>query len=407
MKEFNSKLNKHETVLLNLVANSLFNQNKNISFDNINKSFLWYEAKMQTVPLIALSKLDVGIFANPENVKDTLNQAFATNTKIDFEHTRIHKLMTQAKIPYTIIKGFACAAYYPDPLMRSMGDVDFLVNPSDVEKADEVLKNNGFELVKDSHDCHMVYTANGCRYEMHFEPAGIPRGKTGGIIREYLSDAVSGAREINTELGAINVPSPFHHGLIILLHMCHHLTGEGIGLRHLCDWAMFVSSITNEEFCKLFEEKLKNIGLWRFACILTQLCSEYLGCPPKNWVGKSEPQLTRQIISDIFRGGNFGQKSPDRSHESLLLSAKNEESIENTSMLKQFFASANSIVYSNWKIAKKLKILLPLGWLFYGGRYLMRSFFGKRPKVRLKKVAKEATERKNIYAHLNLFETRK
>lgn len=73
-------------------------------------------------------------------------------------------------------------------------------------------------------------------------------------------------------------------------------------------------------------------------------------------------------------------------------------------MLRQFFISANSIVYKNWKSAKKHKILLPFGWIFFGGRYIIRSVFGRRPKIRPKKVAKEASERMDIYAELKLFE---
>lgn len=76
-------------------------------------------------------------------------------------------------------------------------------------------------------------------------------------------------------------------------------------------------------------------------------------------------------------------------------------------MLRQFFISANSIVYKNWKAARKLKILLPFGWVFFGGRYIIRSLLGKRPKIRPNKVAKEASERMDIYAELHLFERKK
>ena len=72
-------------------------------------------------------------------------------------------------------------------------------------------------------------------------------------------------------------------------------------------------------------------------------------------------------------------------------------------MLGQFFESANNIVYNNWKISKKLKFLLPFGWILYGGRYIIRSLLGKRPKIRPQKVAKEASERIEIYSLLNLF----
>lgn len=398
-----SKLKIHEKVLLDLLANSLFDAGRTVDFDVVNLNAVWYESNLQAVSLMAFSKTDSSLFQNEKfsHIRKKLNQAFADNAKIDFEHIRIHRIMTQAGIPYMILKGFASALYYRDPLLRSMGDVDFLVSPRCLEAADEVLKKHGYESTDKNRAFHDVYIGNGCRCEMHFEPAGIPEGKAGETVREYLNDALECSCEVKTEVGTMVVPSVFHHGLIILLHMCHHLTGEGLGLRHLCDWAVFISPMDNDEFCNIFEEKLKQIGLWKFAQIMAQISVEYLGCPEKEWAGEVDRQLAEKVLHDIFKGGNFGQKSSDRSHESLLISSKTEQ--EN-SMLKQFFISANSIVYSNWSIAKKFKILLPVGWVFFGGRYLIRSFFGKRPKVRLKKVTQEATERKELYAQLKLFE---
>jgi len=118
------------------------------------------------------------------------------------------------------------------------------------------------------------------------------------------------------------------------------------------------------------------------------------------WARDTDKKLADYILIDIIIGGNFGQKSADRSHESLLISSKNEKEV---SMLRQFFISANSIVYNNWKITRKLKFLLPFGWVFFGGRYIIRSIMGKRPKIRPGKVAKEASERIDIYSGLNLF----
>ncbi len=403
MNDSISKLNIHNQALLRLVSNNLFHTDYKIELDSDGIKEVWLEAYLQAVGLIAFAKADIECIESPELnfIKEGLSDRLVANTRIGFEHVRINSLMTQAGIPYTIIKGLASSMYYSDPLLRATGDIDFLVDPADIERADKLLLDNGFEIKKDTHDCHRVYQKNGFRYEMHFEPSGIPDGEAGELIRSYLCDTVKCAKETATELGNIFVPSVFHHGLIILIHMCGHLTGEGIGLRHLCDWAVFVNSLSDEEFCEMFEEKLNKTGLWRFACIATRLCTEYLGCPAKKWAGQVEKTLTEAIISDILKGGNFGQKISDRSHERLLLSSKGKKA----SMISQFFSSANSIVYSHWKICRKIKILLPLGWIFFGGRYILRSISGKRPKIRPKNIAQEATERRNIYSQLRLFES--
>lgn len=183
--------------------------------------------------------------------------------------------------------------------------------------------------------------------------------------------------------------------------MCHHLTGDGLGLRHLCDWAVFINSLGEKKFLDTFEKTFKDIGLWEFAKTMTFISCKYLGLKGMQWAQSADEKLADYILIDIIIGGNFGQKNADRSHESLLISSKNEKKVP---MLHQFFISANSIVYKNWKAARKFKILLPFGWIFFGGRYIIRSLFGKRPKIRPNKVAKEASERMDIYAELRLFE---
>ena len=398
----NARLREHEKILLDILANNLFNAGRNVDLNEDNINAVWCEAYAQAVTLMAFHSSNDTILKNSKAgyIRKKLSQTLADNTKIDFEHIRICNLMKKAGIPCTILKGFASALYYPDPLMRSMGDVDFLVDTDDFEKAAEALKANGYESAEKGNDVHDIFLGKVCRCEMHFQPSGIPKGKAGVKVRKYLSGLLEKSETVRTELGELTVPSTYHHGLIILLHMCHHLTGDGLGLRHLCDWAVFLNSIGEKKFLDLFEKTIKDIGLWDFAKVMTFISCEYLGLPGMEWSKNADKKLADYILIDIIIGGNFGQKNSDRSHESLLISSKNEKE---SSMLRQFFISANSIVYNNWKISRKLKFLLPFGWIFFGGRYIIRSLLGKRPKIRPKKVAKEASERTDIYSELNLF----
>ncbi len=402
----NARLREHEKILLDILANNLFNAGRRIDLNEDNLNAVWCEAYAQAVTLMAFHNSNYEVLKSDkcEYIRKKLSNTLAKNAKIDFEHVRICNIMKNAGIPCTILKGFSSALYYPDPLMRSMGDVDFLVDTDDFEKAADAFKYNGYKSAEKGNDVHDIFLGNICRCEMHFQPSGIPKGKAGVKVRKYLSSLLENSRKVQTELGEITVPSAFHHGLIILLHMCHHLTGDGLGLRHLCDWAVFINSVGEAEFIELYEKVLKDIGLWEFAKIMTYISSEYLGMPEMKWAENSDKKLADYILIDIIIGGNFGQKNADRSHESLLITSKNEKGI---SMLRQFFISANSIVYNNWKAARKYKFLLPFGWLFFGGRYILRSLSGKRPKIRPQKVAKEAAERIDVYSRLSLFEHQK
>ncbi len=402
-RKVNCILSETEQVIVNSLANALFDANRTIP-ENVDWRDVYSESVFQAVmPLVFTDNKFI-----PSEIENSYqNNNFsilARNMAREQEHVQLDRMMKSESIQYVILKGCASARYYPNPILRPMGDVDFWVNERDFNRAGHVLKENGYASWDKNHICHEVYRKDESHLEMHFEPAGIPYGHTGDLVRKYLEDTIEQASVCRIKEGEYMVPSDFHHGLIILLHTSHHMTGEGIGLRHLCDWAVFVASLSNEKFCELFEQKLKNIGMWYFAQIITRTAIRYLGCPDREWVGNPDSQLVDAIIMDIFKGGNFGHKDYKRGQETLLISSRGKHGVGNNTMFRQLIVSMNEIVYMKWPISKKCFFILPAGWCFYGGRYVLRSLFGKRPKIDINEVIKGAEERKDIYRQLKIFE---
>lgn len=214
-------------------------------------------------------------YAPSDRLIQIQNQVLAICTngiRLNYEHAELHKLFTSSHIPYVVMKGPVAAAYYSQPELQVMGDVDFLVREEDLDRAGKLLESVGFRPVDDDENqAHLAYHRIYSTWEMHWEPNGIPGNQAGNLVREYLTDMIDRAELYTIEEGCFYVPCRFHHGLTLLLHTATHLINTGIGVRHLCDWAVFVESISDDEFIKLFEEKLKKTGLWRFAKLLTLL----------------------------------------------------------------------------------------------------------------------------------------
>ncbi len=401
-----SVFSKTENALLDLLANNLFDAGKSIDAVSVDWRLVWYEAYLQGVSLTAFADFpeEVSVSTDFSVIRKNLQSRMSDNLAVNKSHFKIHKILADAGIPYVVLKGLASALYYPDFLLRSMGDVDFLVSLNDLERTGKLLEANGFKVSDKSHGDHLVYTDNICRYELHTEPAGMPKGEAGEFVKTYLVDLLEKSEKKNTLFGQVVVPSAFHHGLIILLHTCHHLTSSGVGLRHLCDWAVFVNSLSDNEFVELFQEKFKNIGLWNFACVLTEVCEKYLSCPAKKWVGQVDEKLVDGLAEDIFKGGNLGQKSDDRSHEAMIMPKYGDEEHKEKSNSKKFIAYVNQAVKNNWKNAEKNKLLLPIGWAYFGGRYVFRSLKGERPKINVNSFVNEAKKRTEMFNQLKLFE---
>ena len=400
------RLGRTEQTVLDLLANELFHADRRIS-DDVNWQEVFAECRKQTVLVHGFKAADrSGLLPNELRAiwKKLAIAATYNNFQVVFSHQHLAEMMDSAGIPYVILKGCASARYYPEPLDRQMGDVDFLVDPGDLEAAGEALKKEEFQPWEEEHICHVVYRNGREHMEMHFEPAGMPYGKAGDIAREYFRDVMEQAEEAEVEGKKIMMPSAFHHGLVLLLHTAHHMLGEGVGLRHLCDWAVFAATFPEKEFREIFEKRLKRIGLWKFACILTRTAEEYLGSPAGNWADEVEADVTEAVIRDIFTGGNFGTKQEGRVYETYLISDRGKDGVGRRSMAAQFCASVNKMVCTHWPKARRYKVLLPIGWAFFGIRYLVRMLLGKRPPLHPMKIQKEAALRKDIYREFGLYD---
>lgn len=394
----------NQTILLQLLSKALFS--KPVEVQNADWNGVLTETKNQAVVQLIDSVLDKS-HLSPEEAKawkQAASKDIGKNICIGHNHSALHEWMTDANIPYVILKGVASASYYPIPAYRSMGDVDFLVKEDDVERAGKILKEQGLKPWNEEHISHIVYRGPRMHYEMHFNLAGTPHGAAGDLAREYTKDIFEKAEEKNVGTGKAMLPSPFHHGFILLLHTCHHLTGEGVGLRHLCDWAVFENSFSEKEFCELYEKKLKAIGLWRFAQIITRVSIKYLGADDRPWA-VAEEDVVDSLMEDILTGGNFGKKDADRAVQTMLISDRGKDGVGQTSMTSQAIQSVNKIVYDKWPAAKRIKLLLPIGWVFFGGRRIIRELTGKRKKTDVRKLVGGAAERRSLYEQFHLYET--
>ena len=393
-----------QKTVLALLSSALFQ--KPFSLDeSVDWKAVFEECRAQSVTSLAFSALPNDKV--PDSVyaewKEHVNAGLFVNSGICYAHTMLHELLTNAGITYVILKGCASAEYYNDPLLRTMGDVDFYVPLVDFDKTDKLLKEHGFKPHDNDHEYENAYSKNDVVFELHNTINGIPGGKTGEEIQTYFEDIFEKSLLKQLDLAQYNSPSPFHHGLIMLLHVARHLITGGIGLRHFCDWAVFIEKI-GDDFPKLFEDKLKAVGLWRFAQIMTQFCVAYLGCNAKPWSGKLEHDLLRDLKNDVFAGGNFGHKDLKRADEAKFITSRKQGGVNRDSNVKQAVLSANEIVRRHWKVAGKVPVLYPAGWAFFGGRYVIRTIRGKREKVNVSELVKGADKRKEIYKKLKLFE---
>ena len=410
-------MNDVQRLLLQVISEALFGKKApDVTADLLMP--LVDESKAQAVYPLAFSVLDSQLQEKftAEQYAECNEEFFRyaiAGTQNFAEHSELHELMTANEMPYVAMKGLASAMYYPDPNLRSMGDVDFLVAKKNVSQAGKLLESIGFAVDhgEEEESKHIAYTRPPMSiWELHRTVNGIPNNEIGETIRAEIDLMIDNSELTEVDGFVSRLPCKFHHGLIMLLHTASHLTSEGVGMRHLCDWVVFASALSDVEFRELFEKKLKRFGLWRFAQALTLLGIRYLGAPNRVWTleavesHKLDDAMLEGLMNDILSGGNFGTKDMNRYREIKYISDRSEETVgKNGGILRQGFKAMNDKVLRDYKTLGKRKALLPVGYLAEGGKYLGLLITGKRKTSGTKQMLKEAVERKKIYSALNLF----
>lgn len=310
--------------------------------------------------------------------------------------------MAENGLACIILKGSAAAAYYPQPEQRCFGDVDFLIDPTQRTAVEAMLTADGYERWQAEHICHVVYRKKSENLEMHFEVAGIPYGEVGEWVRNWMHGAV--CRPLLQTVGGSEFPAPQprYHALILLLHMQHHMLGEGLGLRHLCDWTAFVTRTKDEPFwtCDVLPF-LDKIGLLTYAVAMTKLGAIYLHAPCPSWAEMFDESVCGALMEDILLGGNFGRKDKRRAASSMLISEHGKAGTRH-GMLYNLAHTLHSAVLLQYPIIRRVPILYPFIYGYKAMRFCILRLMGKRPS--LLAAVPAAGVRRNLYAQLKIFE---
>ena len=389
-----------------IIANQLFGDSFS-TLSTIDLSRVLWEAQQQAVFPIVFSHLESASLTDNDKLQYKQKKAEhqASNIRNLYYHNELHKLLSENNIPYVILKGQASAYYYPNPMLRSMGDVDFLVAQSDISRVDALLLSQGFTKLENAekHEYHWAYKKDRESLEMHWIVPGMPETNNDVII-SYLADIIEKRRIVQNSGGEFAIPSDFHHGLVLLLHTISHMTASGVGLRHLCDWLVFENSMSENDFVSIFEKPLKDIGLWTFAQVLTKIGIMYFGCENRGWCREADESVCAAFLEDIFASGNFGTKDQTRRSQAKLIRNNATKKVTDGGIMKNILISINERAKYDFPVMKTHPILLPVGWVIVCVQYLFRVAQGKRNNVFDRELYKDAVNRNKLYSELKLFE---
>ena len=236
---------------------------------------------------------------------------------------RITTLFNEEGIPSILLKGQGVAQNYQKPESRMCGDIDIYVGMDNFHKACEILRREGAEelIHQDEHEFHIAFDLDDKTIEVHKKSDVIHGRKLNDSLQKWITNHLDAKLadgtlpKWNNDGTLINIPDPTYNAFYIIHHAVRHMLGEGIGLRHVCDWMIFLHThqdqIDTEELkAKLAEYKMATA--WgQFGALATKYLGfpeEHLLVPPINQ-NESKAEL---LLQHIFSTGNFGQYSKEK-----------------------------------------------------------------------------------------------
>ncbi len=288
---------------------------------------------------------------------------------------RIKTVFDKANIPHIFLKGAVLKARYPEPYMRSMGDIDVLVNKTDHHAALTQLKRIGFTITGDSRAHTNLLSPEKMRVELHPELYSSIHPKYDGLFHDVWSHAVLVDKQTHRF-------TPDFELAYLTYHTIKHFYGTGVGLRTVLDIGLYAKHHENTIDSAAFRSFLKAHHLLTVFMNMLELSERCFSLSAFDNLRKDHTMtdtLYDGIIKHIFASGVHGKSASYNPFIGRVGAARLKKQGRLRFALTLLFPS-----YADMKATRgwlRSPLLLPFAW---AGR-LMRLLFG-RTKRSFKKI---------------------
>ncbi len=202
-----------------------------------------------------------------------------------------------------VLKGLAISKDYPIPCHRPCGDLDIFL-PDAYEKGNKIVERKG-ATVDTSWYRHSHIKYKSLTVENHKFLTLVRGNKKIRGLEKILNNLLYHDLE-KIDGTHLECPPPMFTALFLTYHAQRHYLTEGISLRHLCDWAMFIKNHGREVDWQYFNEVCREYGMIHFANAMSTLAGRIIGIElPADYIVPVDEQRTEELKNDILYGMQF------------------------------------------------------------------------------------------------------
>ena len=200
------------------------------------------------------------------------------------------------------LKGLAFSTYYPISNHRECGDFDcYLYN--DYAKGNAIAKELGAK-VDDGWYKHSEMIYRKVMIENHRFIVAVRNGKKTKKLHNLLDNIARNEERRPIFDTKIEMPSAMFNALFMMHHSLTHFLAEGIRLRHILDWALFLEKEQDNLDWERFYALCEEFDMRAFVDCSTALAAEVFGTKITNPSVVAESPYTERVLDSIINDDN-------------------------------------------------------------------------------------------------------
>lgn len=214
-----------------------------------------------------------------------------------------------------LMKGLSVAARYPVPEHRAVGDIDlFFTSSADLARANDWARTHGTDI-ENFYAKHLTFKYKGVPVENHSRLCDFRSKRYNLRCAKIFAAPPRGffcdAPEIFSRRPAVFELPPTQYAFFLLCHKAEHIIEDGLGLRHVCDWAVFLDRESGNIDREQFWQWVCALDMQRMAHAFGRICVDHLGLSEAKLpftLRRDDDTSYRLLLDQIMSGGNFGKQ---------------------------------------------------------------------------------------------------
>ncbi|RZF58875.1 nucleotidyltransferase family protein [Sphingobacterium corticibacterium] len=203
-----------------------------------------------------------------------------------------------------LLKGQGVAQWYPNPLRRTSGDIDWCFNSGGYQKAEKFVREKGLS-VHSPFGFSLDYDWAGIHIEHHSRVFDLKNPFLTAYLKKLLADSPLDTMQVNgQEVALLN---PLLQIFQVNVHILKHLLGFGVGLRQICDAAVLYKAYKHRIDGAILREMYKKAGILKWVHQLHRILIHYIGLSEDDLpFPLPNDRRADWMMDEIWQSGNFG-----------------------------------------------------------------------------------------------------